>query len=85
MPLAQVARISYTSEDNMIWRRNLRPTITVNGAIAAGVTGNDITQEVYDQLADMRANLPAGMKIEIGGSLEDSKKTLSPTCSSPCP
>ena len=76
VPLAQVARISYTSEDNMIWRRNLRPTITVNGAIAAGVTGNDITQEVYDQLADMRANLPAGMKIEIGGSLEDSKKTL---------
>lgn len=76
IPLSQVARISYTSENNMIWRRNLRPTITVNGAIVAGVTGNDVTQELYDQLAEMRANLPAGMKIEIGGSLEDSKKTL---------
>ncbi len=76
IPLSQVARLSYTSENNMIWRRDLRPTITVNGAIVAGVTGNDVTQELYDQLAEMRANLPAGMKIEIGGSLEDSKKTL---------
>ena len=76
IPLSQVARLSYTSENNMIWRRNLRPTITVNGAIVPGVTGNDVTQELYDQLAEMRANLPAGMKIEIGGSLEDSKKTL---------
>ena len=76
IPLSQVARLSYTSENNMIWRRNLRPTITVNGAIVAGVTGNDVTQELYDQLAEMRANLPAGMKIEIGGSLEDSQKTL---------
>ena len=76
IPLSQVARLSYTSENNMIWRRNLRPTITVNGAIVPGVTGNDVTQELYDQLAEMRADLPAGMKIEIGGSLEDSKKTL---------
>ena len=74
--LSQVARLSYTNEDNMIWRRNLRPTITVNGGISEGVTGNDVTQEIYDQLSDMRTNLPAGMSIEIGGSLEDSKKTL---------
>lgn len=76
VPLAQVARISYTNEDNMIWRRNLRPTITVNGGLIEGVTGNDVTQEIYDQLAPMRAQLPAGVTIEIGGSLEDSKKTL---------
>lgn len=74
--LSQVARVEYTSEDNMIWRRNLRPTITVNGGLVPGVTGNDVTQEIYDQLAELRAQLPAGMTIEIGGSLEDSKKTL---------
>lgn len=74
--LSQVAKIEYTAEDNMIWRCNLRPTITVNGGIVDGVTGNDVTQQVYDQLADLRANLPAGMKIEIDGSLEDSNKTL---------
>lgn len=76
VPLSQVARIEYTNEDNMIWRNNLRPTITVNGGLVPGVTGNDVTQEIYDQLKDMRAGLPAGMSIEIGGSLEDSNKTL---------
>jgi len=76
VPLAQVARIGYTSEDNMIWRRNLQPTITVCGSIIDGVTGNDVTQAVYNQLADVRANLPDDLVIEIGGSLEDSKKTL---------
>ena len=76
VPLSQVARLEYTNEDNMIWRRNLRPTITVNGGICDGVTGNDITKEIYAQLADMRAHLPAGMSIEIGGSLEDSQKTF---------
>lgn len=76
VPLAQLANISYTSEDTMIWRRNLRPTITVCGSITDNVTGNDITQQVYDQLADVRSNLPAGVTIEIDGSLEDSEKTL---------
>lgn len=74
--LSQVARVEYTSEDNIIWRRNLRPTITVNGGLVPGVTGNDVTKQIYDQLAELRSQLPAGMTIEIGGSLEDSKKTL---------
>ncbi len=76
VPLAQVARIGYVSEDNMIWRRNLQPTITVCGSIIEGVTGNDITKEVYNQLKDIRENLPGDLTIEVGGSLEDSKKTL---------
>ena len=76
VPLAQVARIGYVSEDNMIWRRNLQPTITVCGSIIEGVTGNDVTKEVYNQLQDVRANLPGDLTIEVGGSLEDSRKTL---------
>ncbi len=76
VPLSQIAHVDYTSEDNMIWRRNLRPTITVNGGIVDGTTGNDVTKQVYNSLADLRKDLPAGMSIEIGGSLEDSNKTL---------
>ena len=76
VPLSQIAHVDYTSEDNMIWRRNLRPTITVNGGIVDGTTGNDVTKQVYNDLADLRKELPAGMSIEIGGSLEDSNKTL---------
>ncbi len=76
VPLSQVARIGYVSEDNMIWRRNLQPTITVCGNIIEGVTGNDVTTEVYNELKSVRNNLPGDLTIEIGGSLEDSKKTL---------
>lgn len=76
VPLAQIATIQYASEDTMIWRRNLRPTVTVCGSITDDVTGNDITTRVYNNLASLRSDLPAGVTIEIGGSLEDSKKTL---------
>ena len=76
VPLSQVAKLSYEAEDNMIWHRDHLPTITVSGAIAPGYTGNDITQQVYDSLKDLRAKLPPGASISIGGSLENSNKTL---------
>ena len=76
VPLAQVANISYEAEDNMIWRRNLLPTVTVNAGIAPGYTGNDVTQQIYNSLADLRSKLPPGASIEIGGPLESSNKAL---------
>ena len=76
VPLSQIAHLDYTSEDNIIWRRNLRPTITVNGGIVDGVTGNDVTKQLYKELEPLRKELPAGMSIEVGGSLEDSNDTL---------
>ncbi|MDD4721833.1 MAG: efflux RND transporter permease subunit [Acidaminococcaceae bacterium] len=77
VPLSQVANISYTAEENMIYRRNLLPTITVEGGIKDGATGNDVTKQVYDQLAKVRKNLPPGVTINIGGPLENSNDTLS--------
>ena len=76
VPLSQIAVIEYGSEDNMIWRYNLRPTITVNGAVGEGVTGNDVTKEVYARLAELRQSLPSSVSIQIGGSLEDSQETF---------
>ena len=76
VPLSQVAHLEYGSEDNMIWRRNLLPTITVCGNIGEGVTGNDVTRQVYEELQDLRDNAPTGIAIEVAGSLEDSQKTL---------
>ncbi len=76
VPLAQVARLKRGSEDNMIWRRNLRPTITICGDIGPGATGNDVTQEVYEAASQLRQELPRGVTIEIGGSLEDGHRAL---------
>lgn len=76
VPLAQIAKIDFGTEDSMIWRRNQLPTITVCGAIVDGVTGNDVTKQVYEQLQPLREKLPLGVTIEIGGNLEQSNKTL---------
>lgn len=76
IPLAQVAKLEYDTEDNIIWRRNLVPTITVSGGIIDGTTGNDVTKAVYKDLEELRQQLPAGISLEIGGPLEESQETL---------
>ncbi len=70
--LKQVADLGYVNEDGMIWRRNLKPTVTVNAGIVSGVTGNDVTHEILDQSRTLLRNLPGGVTIEQDGSAEDS-------------
>jgi multidrug efflux pump subunit AcrB len=74
VPLEQIANISYAAEEGLIWRRDLQPTITVQANTIEGILSNDATQAVYDSLADLRAELPIGYRIDIGGSLEMSLK-----------
>jgi multidrug efflux pump len=76
VPLEQIAKISYDAEEGLIWRRDLKPTITVQADVVPGVTGNDATQQVYNSLKSVRENLPAGYSIDIGGSLERSKISM---------
>lgn len=73
--LEQLGKIRYDAEDGLIWRRDLKPTITINAGIKTG-TANDATQKAYDSLADLRKSLPFCYSIDIGGSLEDSQKSL---------
>lgn len=77
VPLEQVARVSYEAEDAAVWRRTLKPTITVQAQVRSGVTGNDVTEDVYARLASLRQNLPPGYSIAIGGNAEDSRKSMS--------
>lgn len=76
VPLEQIARISYTAEEGLIWRRDLKPTITVQADVAAGITGNDAARQAYQSLQELRQSLPIGYSIDIGGSLESSKKSM---------
>ncbi|MBP2643565.1 MAG: acriflavin resistance protein [Firmicutes bacterium] len=76
VPLEQVAKISFQAEDGLIWRYNLKPTITVQADTISGVTGNDATSEVYENLKTLRENLPPGYSIDIGGSAERSKISI---------
>jgi len=76
VPLKQIAQIAYGAEEGLIWRRDLKPTITVQAEIGAAVTGNDATKQVYDKLKALRAGLPPGYSIDIGGSLERSQTSI---------
>jgi multidrug efflux pump len=72
VPLEQIATVNFGTENGLIWRRNLKPTITVQAETVAGVTGNDATEAVYKDLKDIRASLPSGYSISLGGTAERS-------------
>ena len=76
VPLEQIASsIDFASENGAIWRRDLKPAITVQAAIASG-TANDMTRKIYDEAAGLRESLPFGYSIEIDGALENSNQAL---------
>ncbi len=70
VPLEQIAKISYDAEEGLIWRRNLKPTITIQTETVGGVTGVDATKQAYAALQNLRNSLPFGYSIDIGGPVE---------------
>ena len=75
VPLEQIAKISYEAENGLIWRRNLKPTITVRANIREG-TANDATEKAYEATKDLRDNLPLGYSIDVDGALSDSEDSM---------
>ncbi len=77
VPLDQIAKISYDAEEGLIWRRDLKPTITVQAGVTTGITGTDATKQVYQRLNNLRQNLPLGYSIKMAGSAETSVTAVS--------
>lgn len=73
VPLSQVSDVTLRSEEASIFRKNRLPAIQICADVQ-GKTGEDVTQEVYDQLSNVRSKLPAGYSIELDGALKDSNK-----------
>ncbi|MBV8564965.1 MAG: efflux RND transporter permease subunit, partial [Methylobacteriaceae bacterium] len=74
VPLAQVARIDYGHEEPILWRRNRDMAITVRSDIVDGVQAPDVTNAIWPRLSDIRNDLSAGYRMEIGGAIEESAK-----------
>ena len=74
VPLAQVVKLHYELEDGLIIRRNRLPTVTVRADIRGAVQAPVVTQQINPQLDAVRATLPPGFCIEIGGAIEESAK-----------
>lgn len=74
VPLAQIARIVPVLEDGLIWRRNRDVNLIVRADVMEGVQAPDVSGAIDPKLDTIRATLPSGYKIEMGGAVEESAK-----------
>lgn len=74
VPLGSLGRFTPTLEYGVVWERDRQPTITVQSDVRAGAQGIDVTHAIDGKLNALRAQLPVGYRVEIGGSVEESAK-----------
>jgi multidrug efflux pump len=74
VPLTQIAKIEYSHEEPIIWRRNRDMAITVRGDVVDGVQAPDVTNQIWPKLQDIRDHLEPAYRIEPGGAFEESAK-----------
>ncbi len=73
--LTQIAKVRYEFEEAVIWRRDRLPTITVRSDIGTpGVQPATIVGQIAPKLNELRAQLPTGFSIVVGGAVEESAK-----------
>ncbi|MGB3433612.1 efflux RND transporter permease subunit [Achromobacter sp.] len=74
VPLGSLGHVRYDLEYGVIWERDRQPTITVQADVNAGAQGIDVTHAIDAKLNVLRAGLPVGYRIEVGGPVEESAK-----------
>ena len=74
VPLSQIGKIEIGMEDPILRRRDRTPTITVRGDIADNLQPPDVSVAIMKQLQPIIDTLPAGYRIEMAGSIEESGK-----------
>ncbi|WP_151803635.1 efflux RND transporter permease subunit [Acinetobacter bereziniae] len=74
VPLAQIATLQYKFEDGLIWHRNRLPTITVRADIRSKLQPATVVNQMAEKMDQLRATLPSGYLVEVGGTVEESAK-----------
>ncbi len=74
VPLTQIATLEYGFEEGIIWHRDRSPTMTVRADIYDGTQPATVTAQISPTLDELRAKLPYGYSIDVGGSVEDSAR-----------
>lgn len=74
VPLSQVATLEYGFEEGVIWHRNRLPTVTVRADVYGDEQPAALVRQIAPTLADVRAQLPGGYLLEVGGTVEDSER-----------
>ncbi len=74
VPLSQVATLEYGFEEGVIWHRNRLPTVTVRADVYGDQQPASLVRQIEPTLGDIRAQLPVGYLLEVGGTVEDSER-----------
>jgi multidrug efflux pump subunit AcrB len=74
VPLGSLGQVRYDLEYGVIWERDRQPTITVQADVLGDAQGIDVTRAIDARLDKLRAGLPVGYRIEVGGPVEESGK-----------
>lgn len=74
VPLSQLVHAEYGFEEGIVWRRDRFPTFTVRSDIRDDIQAPKVTAQIEPLLEPLRAKLPDGYRIELGGAVESSQK-----------
>src|SRR5262249_6107478 len=74
VPLSEIASVEYGQEYPIVWRRDRRPTVTVQADVAPGIQAATVVDALAPKIAALNAGLPSGYHIAIGGTVEESSK-----------
>jgi multidrug efflux pump len=77
VPLSQIAAVDYGQEYPVVWRRDRRPTVTVQADVAPGIQAASVVQALAPKIDALNASLPSGYHIAVGGTVEESSKAQS--------
>jgi multidrug efflux pump len=72
--LSQIATLEYGFEEGIIWHRNRLPNVTIRADIYGKEQPATLVQQILPTLDGVRAELPDGYLLEVGGTVEDSAR-----------
>ncbi len=72
--LSQIATLKYGFEEGIIWHRNRLPTVTVRADIYGKELPASLVKQILPTLDSIRAELPDGYLLDVGGTVEDSTR-----------
>ena len=72
--LSQIATLEYGFEEGIIWHRNRLPNVTIRADIYGKEQPSTLVQQILPTLDGVRAELPDGYLLEVGGTVEDSAR-----------
>jgi multidrug efflux pump len=72
--LSQIATLEYGLEEGIIWHRNRLPTVTVRADIYGKEQPATLVKQIAPTLDPIRAELPDGYLLDVGGTVEDSER-----------